>query len=158
MKPYAGPLENPSFASQVESVVMSPMIACFSGEITANKGGYPVGAVRFAGHISDVWLTVEGSGKDDTNTLSMAANAYINGVSCLTTAPVIAHVSGEASAQKSTVSTGDTGITQAVVNGSANQFAAGDIITVGLTMTRTASPTTEMSNACIVVELMPDVG
>jgi len=157
MKPYTGPFENPSFASQIESVNMSPMIACFSGEITADKGGYPIGAARFAGHISDVWITVEGSGKDDTNPLSMAANAYINGVSCLTTPPAIAHVSGEASAQKSTVSTGDTGITQAVVNSSANQFSAGDIITVGLTMTRTASPTTEMANACVVVEIMPDV-
>ena len=157
MKPYTGPFENPSFASQIESVNMSPMMVCFSGQITTSKAGYPIGATRFAGHISDVWISVGASGKDDSNSLSMAANAYINGTTCLTTAPVIAHVSGEASAQKSTVSTGDTGITQAVVDNSANQFTAGDIITVALTLTRTASPTTEMANACIVVELMPDV-
>src|SRR5574340_465484 len=114
MKPYTGPHENPSFDSQVEAVVMSPLVVCFSGEVTTSKAGYPVGATRFAGHISDVWISVGASGKDDSNTLSMTANAYINGTTCLTTAPVIAHVSGEASAQKTTVVTGDTGVTQAV--------------------------------------------
>jgi len=79
----------------------------------------------------------------------------INGTSALTTKPKIAHVSGEAATQKTTLETGDTGITQCVVNAAANEFAVGDVITWNFEITRTASPTTEMFNPALVVEVEP---
>jgi hypothetical protein len=69
---------------------------------------------------------------------------------------MISHVSGEASQQKTTKVTGDTGITQGVVDPTANTFTAGDIFTYELYLQRTATPTTEIANPCIVVELEPD--
>jgi hypothetical protein len=65
-------------------------------------------------------------------------------------------VSGEASQQKTTIATGDTGITQAVMDTDNNSYNPGDVITVTLSLTRTASPTTEMLNPVIVLELEPE--
>ncbi len=79
----------------------------------------------------------------------------INGVSCLTTKPQVAHVSGEASSQKTTLEAVDTGITQAVVNVAASEFAVGDVISWNMLLTRQASPTTEMSNPSVIVEVEP---
>lgn len=155
-RPNTGPYPNPGFAKQVSSVVLQPLVVNFSGEVTTHKTGFPIGAPRVAGYISNVYLSVGRVGKDDSNTLSLAGNVYINGTTCLTTEPAIAHVSGEAAAtQKTTVVEGDTGITQAVL-ASTNTFNPGDVITGNLTLTRTASPSTEMANVCIVVELMPN--
>jgi len=132
------------------------MKANVSGEITAQKTGYTLGAVDFDGVIPKVWLSVGASGKDDSNTLSLEADVFINGTTCLTTKPKIAHVSGEASQQKTTLgSAADTGITDDVILESANSFNAGDVITYNLELTRTASPTTEITAPCLVVELLP---
>jgi len=64
-------------------------------------------------------------------------------------------VSGEASQQKTTKVAGDTGITQGVVSPSADDYSPGDVFTADLVLTRTNSPTTEMANVAIVVELEP---
>jgi hypothetical protein len=145
----------PKFNQYLAANVLPPMSAVLSGEITANIARAPLGAVRTGCTISDVWLSINASGKDNTNALSLTGNVYINGVSCLTTAPIISHVSGEASTNKTTKITGDTGITKSVVNASANTCMPGDMLTYSFTRTRTASPTTEMSNAVIVVEFLP---
>jgi len=133
------------------------MKANVSGEITAQKTGYTLGAVDFDGSISRVWLSVAASGKDDSNTLELEADVFINGTTCLTTKPKIAHVSGEASQQKTTLgSAADTGITEDVLLATANSFNAGDVLTYNFELTRTSSPTTEMKAPCLVVELMPN--
>ena len=146
----------PAFNQYLAANVLAPMSVGLSGEITGNIATAPLGAVRTGCKISDVWLSVNASGKDDAQTLSLTGNVYINGATCLTTPPVIAHVSGEASMQKTTKITGDTGITQKVLNTSANTCAPGDILTYSFTLTRTASPTTEMNNAVLVVEFLPN--
>jgi len=150
-----GPFPTPSFVKQMAANVVMPMTYSYSGEFTASIGGLPMGACLSSGKVSGVWLSVEASGKDDSETLSFAGDASINGTSCLTTSPVIAHVSGESSQQKTTVKTGDTGITAGVVDQDNNTFSQGDVVTVDLTLTRTASPTTEMKHPCIVVEFDP---
>jgi hypothetical protein len=127
----------------------------FSGEITVSQTGVNLGMARYGGRILNLGLSVLASGKDDTNALSIEADVFINGTSALTTKPKIAHVSGEVSQQKTTLQTGDTGITKAVVNAAAAEFAVGDVITFNFEITRTASPTTEISNPIALLEVEP---
>ncbi len=136
--------------------LMNPMEGFYSGELVASIGAQPLGMAKAAGKVRRVILGLDQAGKDDSAALAVSGEVLINGVSCLTTLPSIGHVSGEASASKSTVTTGDTGVTQAVVNASAAAIAPGDILTFMLTVDRTASPTTEMSNPVMLVEFEPD--
>ena len=145
----------PKFNQYLAANVLSPMSAVLSGEITTNIARAPLGAVRTGCTISDVWMSINSSGKDDTNALSLTGNVYINGTTCLTTAPIIAHVSGEAATNKTTKNANDTGVTQSVIDTTANTCAPGDTLTYSFTRTRTASPTTEMNNAVLVVEFLP---
>lgn len=157
MERNQGPFPSPAFLKQMAANVAAPMMYGYSGEMTGSINNQPLGAAVTAGKVSGVSLSCEASGKDDTNTLSFAGDVLVNGVTCLTTSPVIAHVSGEASQQKTTMKTGDTGITQAVVDQDANSVSQGDVISCTLALTRTASPTTEMKTPCIVVEFEPGV-
>ncbi len=152
---YRGPFPSPSFDRQVAAVGMQPNMDAISGEVTTSDGGRSLGLARYAGKVLGVGLSVLASGKDDSNSLYIEADVMINEVSCLTTKPRIAHVSGEASSQKTTLEAVDTGITQAVVNVAASEFAVGDVITWNMLLTRQASPTTEMSNPSIIVEVEP---
>jgi hypothetical protein len=152
---YRGPFPDPAFGKQVAAVAMQLAEGSISGEVTANQTCMTLGIARYAGKVLNAALSVLGSGKDDTNDLYVEADVLINGVSCLTTKPKIAHVSGEAAAQKTTLETGDTGITQCVINAAASEFAVGDVITWNFEITRTASPTTEMFNPALVVEVEP---
>jgi len=145
-----------NFSQQVNEVTEPSLMAVVSGEITASKTGVPIGAAKGEGQVVDAWLSVGGSGKDDSEDLSLALDVMINGTTCLSTNPAIAHVSGEAATNKTTKVTGDTGITQAVIDSDANDYVAGDVFSYNLTLTRTASPTTEMSNSVVVVELEPN--
>ena len=154
MTRYQGPYPSVNFSKQVNEVAEPSQMVVFSGELTANKTGFPIGACKDGGEIVGVWLSVGASGKDDDTALSATLDIKINGTTCLTTSPDIAHVSGEASQQKTTKATGDTGITEAVLDSDANDCAAGDMITGSLTLTRT-SPTTEISNVAVVVEFEP---
>jgi len=154
MKQRKGPYPSPSFAKLGSADIVSPLVATISGEFTVSKRGVPLGSVALPCRVADVWASVGASGKDDSNTLSFAVNVKINGTTCLSTQPVIAHVSGEASTNKTTKETGDTGVTQAVLS-SSNSVSVGDVITYDLVLTRTSSPTTEMANATVVVEFEP---
>jgi hypothetical protein len=150
------PFPTPHFSKQVELVVSQPFCASFSGEFTANVSGAPLGAPKTAGRVANVFLSVQMSGKDDSNPLQITGEVYINSTSCLTTRPGIIHVSGEASQQKTTKITGDTGIVQAEIDADNATYNPGDMITYDLLLTRTSSPTTEIINPCIVVELEPE--
>jgi len=153
---YKGPLLSPDLPQMLAKTVEQPLILNFSGEITANSPGVLAGSPRFNGRVYDIMLSVGESGKDDSSALSLQADVKINGTSCLTTKPKISHISGEASGQKSTRQSGeDTGITPAEIS-SDNDYIAGDIFTVDWELTRTASPTTEIANASLVIMLVPD--
>ena len=149
------PYPSPQFSRQCEFALGQSFGACVSGEFTADTLGAPIGTPKKAGKIANVYLSCLQSGKDDAEDLSFTCDVYINGTTCLTTAPIIAHVSGEASQQKTTLITGDTGVTQAAMDEDANSFNPGDVITYDLVITRTASPTTEINTPCVVVELEP---
>ena len=155
MKHRQGPYPTPGATKQWAANIAMPLVAVVSGEITTNVTSALLGAAKEPGLISDAWLSVAGSGKDDTNTLQVALDVTINGTTCLTTNPIIAHVSGEAAQQKTTKTDSDTGVTQAVIDTDANSVAQGDVIGYSLTLTRTASPTTEMNNVAVVVEFEP---
>ena len=154
MKRDRGPFPSPSHKKQVANAVV-PMMYSYSGELTDHVRNQPMGAAVTSGKVSGVWMSVGASGKDDSNTLQVVGDVFINGTSCLTTNPVIAHVSGEVSQQKTTVKTGDTGITKRVLDPDNNSFSPGDVITCEFELTRTATPTTEILNPSIVVEFEP---
>lgn len=152
------PFPQVGLEGKIDSSIQGPYYLNMSGEITAISGEVPVGATRKAGRVVDVWMSAQESGKDDSIQLAVSGEAYINGVSCLSTVPSIRHISGEASQAKTTKVTGDTGITQAVINESANTFAPGDIISaqlVGVERSPSVTPTTEIHNVVIVIEVEP---
>lgn len=153
---YKGVYPTTNFAQLVNDVVEPGNLALFSGELTADSGVIPLGAAKVPGKVVDFWMSVNSSGKDDSNPLQVSGELYINGTTCLSTKPSIAHVSGEAATTKTTKATGDTGIAQAVIDPDARTYSAGDVFTCDLTLVRTGSPTTEMSNLVLVVELEPD--
>ena len=126
-----------------------------SGELTLDILNEPIGTVKYKAGVSDVWISCAASGKDDSEDLYFEADVFINGTSCLTTKPKIAHVSGETSQQKTTAIAGDTGVTQAVIDPDNYSIEPGDVITFNFKLERTASPTTEILNPFIVVEVMP---
>ena len=155
----SGPLPTQRFAQQVADVALPPLFGSLSGEVTVSVMGQPLGLARFDGAIVGVYASVLASGKDDTNDLNAEFDVKINGTTIFTTKPKIAHVSGEASQQKTTYpEAADTGITDAVINASAAEFSTGDMIDWDFVLTRTASPTTEMSQPSIIVELRPNSG
>ena len=79
-------------------------------------------------------LSVNQGGQDDSDQLRVSGEVFINDTTCLTTVPSIGYVSGEASQQKTTAVTGDTSITQAVVDQAANSFNPGDVFTYNFTI------------------------
>ena len=150
-----GPNVSIGARQDISADVMPPMVAVFSGEVTASKIGQPLGAARFAGQVEDVWLSCEYSGKATTTAaLNFSGEVYINGVSCLTTKPIIAYVSGEATQHKTTKITGDTGIIQSVINGDANTFSPGDILTCDISIQR-SNADSEITNIVLEVEFSP---
>jgi len=154
MEQMKGPLPSPGILKQL-AAYLGRMEAVVSGELTTNVTNAPMGAAKINGRVQNVWLSVEQSGKDDASDLSFTVDVRINGTSCLTTAPIIAHVSGEVSQQKTTVKTGDTGITEAVIDTDNNDVTIGDVFTYDLVLTRTATPTTEMLTAAVNVDIEP---
>jgi len=150
-----GPFPSPLFEKQMADNILS-LTDSVSGEVSASLHTRPIGSPKQAGKIVSVWLSAGLSGKAETsNALQVETDILINDVSCLTTKPVIGNASGEAAVKKTTQSTGDTEITQAVVNTSANEFSAGDVITANHVVTRT-SPDSEIINLITVVEVEPN--
>lgn len=125
-----------------------------SGEITASKGGVPIYAPDFPGRVNSVHLCLGNGGKDDSNTLAIECDIQIGGTSVLSTKPKITHVSGEAASAQSTFDSG-TGITDSVIDQDNNDFSQGEVLMLSVDLTRTASPTTEMQNLVVLVDLQP---
>jgi len=157
LKEFVGPFPIPNWRKMLSANIMQPLFSSFSGELEANVDRAPLGAARTSGIVTDVWLSIGASGKDDSAELQVSGEVFINGVTCLTTKPSITHVSGEASQNKTTKVPGDTGIAQGVIDTTANSFSVGDSFSYDLTVVRTGGPTTEMSNPTIVVELEPNM-
>uniref|UniRef100_A0A6M3J8R9 Uncharacterized protein n=1 Tax=viral metagenome TaxID=1070528 RepID=A0A6M3J8R9_9ZZZZ len=141
--------------SMIDEKIQPPLSYSHSGEITSTTGVFPLGDVRRAGRVIDVSMSVNSCGRDDSSPLIISGEIYINGTTCLTTRPSIAFVSGEAPQQKTTRVTGDSGITQAVIDTTANTVVPGDVITGIVTLDRTASPETEINNLIISVDFEP---
>ncbi|MFA6735898.1 MAG: hypothetical protein WCR87_03145 [Saccharofermentanales bacterium] len=159
MKEMQGPF--PAGVAGLKSIAannLPPLFVSVSGNLTSSVSGAPIGAARCAGRVRKFWFTLGASGKDDTNPLQVSGELKINGTTCLSTRPSIGHISGEASQHKTTLVTGDTGMTQAVIDGDANSFSAGDIFTYDLDLVRTASPDTEISSIVVCAELEPLIG
>lgn len=155
MRSGVGPFAEPGWRKRIAANILDPLMGSYSGEVTATVTDLTLGATRFAGEVVAVWMSVASSGKDDSSELNITGEVFINGTTVLSTTPKIAHISGEAAQQKTTVVTGDTGIVQGEINTDQNSFSPGDVITGSFTVERTASPTSEIDNPVIVVELEP---
>lgn len=149
------------FENHVAAWVQPPIVGMFSGELKTSTGKIPIGVTRFPGTISAVSMSI-GSGKDDAaDILRVVGNVYagVNGADAVcSTAPAIDYVSGEANSDKTTANaiSGETaGITSAVINTTYATVAAGDIIYMQLGVTRTATPTNEIAQVAIMVEIDP---
>lgn len=149
--PYASPLTKQQMAANSAWAMQHTI----SGEVTVSKPGLPIGVSAISGTVKAVFISVNECGRDDSNTLSIAANVYINGTSCLSTQPVIAANNGSASEQKTSAASG-TGVTEAVIDTDNDDVSQGDVLTWDATITRTASPTTEIGTIGVVVQIQPD--
>ena len=145
---------NPGFKQQVAEFGEHALRGGAGGSLTSTTT-VVLGIPRFKGRISNAYMSVGASGKDDANALSVELDVQINGTTAFTTKPKIEHVSGEASQHKTTLNDDDTGVTLGVL-ASAITYSPGDVITGIFTLVQTSSPTTEISNPAAVVELMPD--
>lgn len=157
MRKMTGPYPTVAFWKQLARDVIAPMQAIFSGECTVGVKSGVVGAAPRGARVSEVWMSVGTIGMDNDNSLQVSGEVYINGVSCLSTRPSIGYVTGEASQQKTTRVTGDTGIVQAAIDMDANTVTDGDMLTFDLDVART-TPDVEISNVVLVVELEPIIG
>ena len=149
------PAPSIAFAKDVALYNEPPLICSISGELTVTRANHVLGAAHFPGRVRNVWMSVGNCGTDKDDTLAISGEVYINGVSCLTTTPKIAGVSGETGAQKTTLVTGDTAIVQGVVNPAANSFDSGDVFTCNIKVQRT-TPQDEVESVVLVVDLLPD--
>ena len=154
MRSRVGPYPSPAWSDKIKANVMEALMGMKSGEITATTYDIPIGAMRRAGKVTGVFLSVGSGGLDNSNPLQITGEVEINGTSCLTTKPSIAYVSGEAAAQRSSKD-GTTGAAEAVIDSDNCSFSVGDVITCDFTIVRTASPTTEIKTPIIVVEFEP---
>ena len=154
MRANIGPFTQPGWRKRLAVNVLPPLQGTYSGEITTAVNDITLGVGRFAGEVTGVWMAVQASGKDDSNTLNITGEVYIDGTTCLTTTPKMYHTSGESSLKRDTREAG-TGIVEAVIDTTANTFAPGDVLSAAFIVERTASPATEIKNPVIVVELEP---
>ena len=155
-KLFMGGWPSQHFPRLVSDAVSAPFVGTVSGEVAITKRGMPLGVVRYPCRVVAVNVSVLNSGKDDSSVPSCQVDVKINGTSCLTTLPIVAHVSGEAAQQKTTISgAADTGVTEAVINQAANSGSAGDVLTWDLIYTGNASPTSKAHNLIVIVEFDP---
>lgn len=152
MKQMAGPFVSIGALKQVAQNTQE-MFYAISGQVTADMLGCPVGVAKIDGVITLVGLGVTGSGRDTSNALTLEADVKINGTTAMTTKAKINKNSGEAkSTLASTLGSGDVA---GVVDPSAAGVNKGDVITVDLDLTRTATPTYEITGPMVAVILEP---
>lgn len=155
MKQGVGPFPSPAAKEQWSANTVAPLMAVMSGEITANGQGI-LGSPSIGGRVQEVYASVQACGRDDAQDLYLDFNVYINGTTCLSTSARVTANNGSASEHKtSETSQANSDSVEAVI-ATAREFVPGDVLTYAATLTRTATPTTEMANACIVVKIEPN--
>lgn len=124
--------------------------AAVQGEVTSDQAGVWVFTAPAAGSIVSVIGAVVENGSDASNPLTMTFTVLKNATAVCTTDPSILKTA--ASDTKVSTAAAGTGITQAVLktDGSCD-FVAGDQIMVTFDITRTASPTTEITTPSVMV-------
>ena len=125
-------------------------------DITATLAEFVIAVPAHAGVISAAGMILEEAGDDGTDALTLTLDVQIGGVTIFTTAPVI---DGGNAACDGTVDTfnAGTGITVGVIDATANDYAALDLIEVTATLVHT-TPETEMSGLTIYIETDAKVG
>lgn len=122
------------------------------GEVTADSLGHILWIVPsgVSGSITGVVGAVVENGSDASNPLTMTFTVKKNGTAVASTDPAIAK-NAASDALIDTVAAG-TGITQVVLKTDGTEdFVAGDVISVDFDITRTASPTTEITGPAVTV-------
>lgn len=125
-----------------------------TGEVTADAT-HPLFAAEKAGRVVSVVGGALENGSDATNPLSMSFDVSKGATAVASTNPAFDKTAA-ADTRVSTANAG-TGITQAVLktDGSAS-FAKGDVFSVVFNITRTASPTTEITSPFVMVGIVYD--
>ena len=90
--------------------------------------------------IADAYLNAPNTGTDGSNPLSVELDVLIGGVSIFSTKPSI----DKTATDGATTRTAATGVVVGVIDTTKNVGALGDVVTVTITLTRTASPADEM--------------
>lgn len=112
-----------------------------TADITSNQSFSFVAAYDFRfDNIGDLFLVAPNTGTDASNPLSVALEVTIGGTSVFSTKPSIDKTASDGA---TTLAAG-TGITVGVIDTANNAGSAGDVVTVTVEITRTASPTDEM--------------
>lgn len=147
----AGPrliFTNDRFTPYSERRYTSSMLA---GNVTSAPTTI-IGVVAGAGKVTAVTLFVGTNGVDVTNPLSISANItnVTQGTTITSTPPAISKTAGTGG--KNTFTAG-TGITVAVINPANSSVNKGDILKITWTLTRTASPGTEIADVAATVEV-----
>lgn len=130
-------------------VVILPYSFQASGNITASIAVSALGLARAAGVVTRAGFTLSETGADTTNALSLEGDVLINGVTIFSTKPALA----KTAADGAWTTVAGTGVTVGVINVAADDVAANDVLTCVFTLTRTASPGTEMARLCLYVEV-----
>lgn len=123
--------------------------ACIQGEVTADKL-MTVFVAPQAGKIVSIVGGVEENGSDASNPLTMTFTVKKGATAVCSADPVILKTAAS-DAQIDTAAAG-TGITQATIKSDGSEsFAVGDNIACLFDITRTASPTTEITTPSVIV-------
>jgi len=125
-----------------------------SGDIVATVTSKVLAITKNAGVIDVAGFRLGNTGTDASNALSLELDILIGGVSIFTTKPAIS----KTAADGLDTFTAGTGITVGAINVAANIFAAKAVITMTLTITRTASPSDELDTADVFAYLTEKVG
>ena len=151
---YQGPLPSVDFRRQVADEVLGPFYGTISGEFAASRAGMPLAVTRHAGMIKSVHLSAY-CGYNSANEPTIEADVKINGTSVFTTKPKLAGDDSEAGYGTTFEEADFAGATQAVLDGDAIEFAAGDLLTWDLAYTGDSSPSVKTANPAIIVEVEP---
>lgn len=131
-------------AMEEETLAIQTLAYSYSGEVTSEEVGVPLGVVAKAGQLSDFVVAVQEGGRDDNDDLIASLDLKVNGASVLDSAITLTGLSGE-----------DAGaLVGATPSFSSTSVSRGDLITLDMSLTRT-TPDTEMNNLAAAVKIVP---
>jgi len=155
MTGFTGPMPSPGFKQAMSRYSEPSLEFQASGQIVLTKN-VVLGAPRRAGYISDAYMSIGNCGRDNSgSTLGVELDITIGATSIFTTKPKILHCTGEAAGTAKTTIVSGEGVTPGVINGANAAYSAGAVIMGKMSLTRTASPATEMQNVAVVAILNP---